>query len=91
MLDLSKDPPVVEGDDGLMEGVEVSGVAPEVGMEPVREGFEGLFIQGRCSEQVDDMSIMLTSCHSAKSHHSSIIQLLDEDSRMVPIWTRDSK
>ena len=50
MLDLGKDPPVIEGNDGLMEGVEVSGVAPEAGMEPVREGFERLFVQGRCSE-----------------------------------------
>ena len=50
MLDLGKDPPVIEGDDGLVEGVEVGGVAPEVGTEPVREGFEGLFIQGWCSK-----------------------------------------
>ena len=50
MLDLSKDPPVVEGDDGLVEWVEVSGVAPEVGAETVREGFEGLFIEGQCSK-----------------------------------------
>ena len=49
-MDLGKDPPVVEGDDGLMEGVKVGGVTPEVGTEPVREGFEGLFIQGQCSK-----------------------------------------
>ena len=71
--------------------MEVSVVAPEVGAEPVGKGFEGLVIKGWCSKEVDDMSIMLTSCHSAKSHHLSIVQLLDEDSRTLPIWTRDSK
>ena len=47
LLDLSKDPPVIEGNDGL---VEVSGVALEAGVEPVREGFKGLLIKGWCSE-----------------------------------------
>ena len=50
ITDLGKDPPVIKGDDGLVEGVEVGGVAPEAGMEPVREGFEGLFIKGWCSK-----------------------------------------
>ena len=50
MLDLGKDPPVIKGDDGLMEGVEVGGVTPEVSMESVREGFEWLFIEGWCSK-----------------------------------------
>ena len=44
-----------------------------------------------CSKEVNDMSIMLTSCHGAKSCHSSIIQLLDEDNRTLPICIRDSK
>ena len=71
--------------------MEVSVVAPEMGTEPVGKGFKWSIVKGQCSKEVDDMSIMLTSCHSAKSCHSSIIQLLDEDSRTVPIWTRDSK
>ena len=50
MLDLSEDPPVIEGNDGLMEQVEVSGVAPEVGTEPVREWLEGLLVEGQCSK-----------------------------------------
>ena len=50
MLDLGKDPPVIKGNDGLMEGVEVSGVTPEASVEPVREGFEWLFIEGQCSK-----------------------------------------
>ena len=54
-------------------------------------GFEGPVVKGQCSEEVNDISIMLTSCHGTKSCHSSIIQLLDEHSRTLPIWTRDSK
>ena len=50
MLDLGKDPPVIKGNDGPMEGMEVGGVTLEAGAEPVREGFEGLFVQGQCSE-----------------------------------------
>ena len=91
MLDLSEDAPVVKGNNGLLKQMEVSVVTPETGTEPVREGFEGPVIEGWCSEEVDDTSVMLTSCHDAKSCHLSIIQLLDEDSRTLPIWTRDSK
>ena len=91
MLDLSKDAPVIEGNDGLLKQMEVGVVTPEVGAEPVREGFEGLVIKGWCSKEVDDMSIMLASCHGAKSCHLSVIQLLDEASRTLPIWTGDSK
>ena len=91
LLDLSKDPPVVNGNDGLLKQMEVGVVAPETGTEPVGKGFEWSIVKGQCSNEVDNMSIMLTSCHGTKSHHSSIIQLLDEDSRTVPIWTRDSK
>ena len=68
-----------------MKWMEVSVVAPETGMEPVGKGFEWSIIEGQCSEEVDDMSIMLASCHGAKSHCSSVIQLLDEDSRTVPV------
>jgi hypothetical protein len=45
--DLHKDPPVVGGNDGLMEGMEIGGIAPEVGTEPGWEGFERLFIKVR--------------------------------------------
>ena len=71
--------------------MEVSVVALEMGAEPVREGSKWLLIKGQCSEEVDDISIMLTSCHGAKSCHLSVIQLFDEDSRTLPIWTGDSK
>ena len=71
--------------------MEVCVVAPEAGVEPVGKGFKGSIFKGWCSEEVDNTSIMLASCHGTKSCHSSIIQLLDEDSRTVPIWTRDSK
>ena len=66
-------------------------VTPETGVEPVGKGFKWSIVEGWCSEEVNDMSIMLASCHGTKSCHSSVIQLLDEDSRTVPIWTRDSK
>ena len=69
--------------------MKVSVVTPEAGAEPVGEGLKGPVIKGQCSKEVNDMSIMLASCHGAKSHHLSIIQLLDEDSRTLPIWTRD--
>ena len=55
------------------------------------KGFEGPVIKGWCSEEVNDISIMLTSCHGAKSCDLSIIQLLDEDNRTLPIWTGDSE
>ena len=90
-LDLSKDTPVIKCDDGLLKWMKVSVVAPEVGTEPVGEGFKGPVIKGWCSKEVNDISIMLASCHGAKSCHSSVIQLLDEDSRTLPIWTGDSK
>ena len=90
-MDLSKDPPVVKGNDGLLKQMEVSVVTPEMGMEPVGKGFKWSIIKGQCSEEANDMSIMLASCHGAKSRHSSIIQLLDEDSRTLPICIKDSK
>ena len=83
--------PQVEGDDGLQKWMEVGVVAPEVGMESWGKGLKGSIIEGWCNKEVNDMSIMLASCHGTKSCHSFIIQLLDEDSRTVPIWTRDSK
>ena len=90
-LDLDKESPLVKGNNGLVKWMEVSVVAPEVGAEPVGKGPKQLIIEGQCSEEVNDMSIMLTSCHGAKSHHSSIVQLLDEDSRTLPICIGDSK
>ena len=71
--------------------MEVGVVAPEMGTEPVGKGFEWSIVKGWCSKEVDDISIMLTSCHGTKSYHLSVVQLLDEDSRTVPIWTGDSK
>ena len=71
--------------------MEVGIVAPELGTKPVGEGFEGPVIEGQCSEEVDDTSIMLTSCHGTKSCQLSVIQLLDKVSRTLPIWIRDSK
>ena len=50
MLDLGKDPLVIKGNDGLAERVEIGVIAPEAGVEPVGEGFEGLFIKGWCSK-----------------------------------------
>ena len=91
MLDLGKDPPIVKGNDGLVKWMEVGVITPEAGVEPVGEWFQGLVIKGWCSEEVNDMSIMLTSCHGTKSCHSSIVQLLDEDSRTLPIYIGDSK
>ena len=91
MLDLGEDSPVIESNDGLLKQMEVSVVTPETGMEPVGKGLEWLIVKGQCSKEVDNTSIMLASCHSTKSNHSSVIQLLDEDSRTVPIWTGDSK
>ena len=90
-LDLGKDAPVIEGDDSLQKWMEVSVVSPETGVEPMREGFKGLVIEGWCRKEVSDMGIMLTSCHGVKSCHLSVVQLLDEYSRTLPIWTRDSK
>ena len=74
-----------------MKQMEVGVIAPEMGVEPVGEWFQGLLIEGQCSEEVDDTSIMLASCHGAKSHHLSVIQLLDEDSRTLPTCIGDSK
>ena len=74
-----------------MKWMEVSVVAPEAGAEPVGKGLEWSIIEGQCSKEVDDMSIMLASCHGAKSCHLSVIQLLDEDSRTLPICIGDSK
>ena len=65
--------------------MEVGVVTPEAGTEPVGEWLQGLVIKGWCSKELDDMSIMLTSCHGAKSCHLSVVQLLDEDSRTLPI------
>ena len=90
-LDLSEDAPVIEHDDGLLEWVEVGVVTPEAGVEPVGKGFEGLVIEGWCEKGVNNASIMLTSCSGAKSCHSAIVQLFDEDSRALPIWARDSE
>ena len=91
MLDLSKDSPVIEGDNSLTKQMEVSVVAPEAGMEPVGEWFQGLVVEGQCSKELDNTSIMLASCHGAKSCHLSVVQLLDEDSRTLPICIGDSK
>ena len=91
MLDLSEDTPAVECDDSLLKQMEVSVVAPEVGAEPMGEGLKRSVIEGWCSEEVNNVSIMLTSCPSAKSCHSAIIQLFDEDRRALPIWARDSE
>ena len=91
MLDLGEDPPVIEGDNSLLKWMEVSVVTPETGAEPVGKGFEWSIIEGQCSKEVNDMSIMLASCHGTKSCHLSVVQLLDEDSRTLPIWTSDSK
>ena len=71
--------------------MEVSVVTPEMGTEPVGEGLKRSVVKGWCSEEVNNASIMLTSCSGAKSHHSSIIQLLNEDSRALPIWLGDSE
>ena len=91
MLDLGKDSPVIESNNSLVKWMEVGVVAPEAGVEPMGKGFEQLIIKGWCSKEVNDTSIMLTSCHSTKSCHSSVVQLLDEDSRTLPICIGDSK
>ena len=91
MLDLSKDAPVIEHDDGLLKQMEVGVVAPEVGVEPMGEGLERSVVEGWCGKEVNNMSMMLTSCSSAESSHSAIIQLFDEDGRALPIWARDSE
>ena len=91
MLDLNEDSPVIESEDGLLKWMEVGVVSSETGAEPVGKGLEGPVIEGWCSKEVNDTSIMLASCHGAKSHHSSIIQLLDEDSKTLPICIKDSK
>ena len=66
-------------------------VAPEAGTEPVGEGLERLVVEGWCCKEVNNASIMLTSCSSAKSCHSAVIQLFDKDSRSLPIWAGDSE
>ena len=91
LLDLGEDSPVVKSNDGLLKQMEVSVVTPEMGMEPVGKGFEWLIVEGWCSKEVNDATIILTSCHGTQSCHSSMFWLFDEDSRTVPIWTGDSK
>ena len=91
MLDLGEDSPVVKSNNGLVKWMEVSVVAPEAGTELVGKGLKQLIIKGWCSEEVDDISIMLASCHGTKSCHLSIVQLLDEDSRTLHICIGDSK
>ena len=73
LLGLSEDAPVVKGDDGLQKQMEVGVVTPEADVEPWGKGLKGLIVEGQCSKEVDDTSIMLASCHGTKSHHSSII------------------
>ena len=89
MLDLGEDAPVIKGNDGLQKQIEVSVVTPEVGMKLMGEGLERLAIEGWCGKEVNNVSIMLTSCSGAKSCHSPAIQLFDEDNRALPICARD--
>jgi hypothetical protein len=86
---LHKDPPVVCGNDGLMEGVEGSGVTPEGSSEPGREGLKcPVIIIWLCIE-LGDMSIMLAHCHGHNTCQLSIIQLLDIASNLLPSHCRD--
>ena len=71
--------------------MEVGVVTPEAGMEPVGEGLKRLVVKGWCGKEVNNVSIMITSCSSTKSCHYAVVQLFDEDSRALPIQAGDSE
>jgi hypothetical protein len=86
--DLCKESLVVSGNDGLVEGVEVGGIAPEAGTEPGWEGLERLFIKVRLGIEFHNASIMLACCQGCKACNSSIVQLLDKASKLLPVMCR---
>ena len=82
-VDISKEPPVIEVIDGILEDGICCLIAPEVTTEPGREQLHWL-VRGvvRGSIQFDDPCLLLSLSSAVEPCHPSIIKLLDEAGRL---------
>ena len=92
-VDIGEESPVIEVVDGVLKNGVCGSIAPEATTEPGGERLHRL-VRGvvRGGIQFDDLCLLLSLSSTVKSHHPSIIKLLDEAGKLFsPIIKGDGE